>query len=66
MTNDEAKEAFRNRTPVYYNDVLYTKISAIIYRYDPYGNLLVSAELLDRCGNSVVIVRIKDIKGGEK
>lgn len=43
MTNDEAKEAFKNKTPVYWNGVLYTKISAIIYRYDPYGNLLVSA-----------------------
>lgn len=30
MTNDEAKEAFRNKTPVYYNGGLYTKISAII------------------------------------
>ena len=66
MTNDEAKEAFRNKTPVYWNGVQYTKISAIIYRYDPYGNLLVSAELLDRCGNSVIIARLKDIKGEEK
>lgn len=66
MTNDEAKEAFRNKTPVYWNGVLYTKISAIIYRYDPYGNLLVSAELLDRNGNSVVIARLKDIKREEK
>lgn len=66
MTNDEAKEAFRNRTPVYYNGIRYLNISAIIYRYDPYGNLLVSAELLDRCGNSVVIARLKDIKGEEQ
>lgn len=67
MTNDEAKEAFRNRTPVYYNGVQYLKITAIIYRYDQYDNhLLVSAELLDRCGNSVVIARLKDIKGEEK
>lgn len=66
MTNDEAKEAFRNRTPVYYNGIRYLKISAIIYRYDHYDNLLVSAELLDRSGNSVVIARLKDIKGEEK
>lgn len=66
MTNDEAKEAFRNRTPVYYNGVQYLKITAIIYRYDHFDNLLVSAELLDRCGNSVVIARLKDIKGEEK
>lgn len=64
MTNDEAKEAFRNKTPVYYNGVQYSRISAIIYRYDQYGNhILVSAELLDRNGNSVVIARLKDIKG---
>ena len=66
MTNDEAKEAFQNRTPVYYNGVRYVKINAIIYRYDPFGNLLVSAELLDRNENSVVIARLKDIKGEGK
>lgn len=66
MTNDEAKEAFRNKTPVYWNGIKYLRISAIIYRYDQYDNqLLVSAELLDRSGNSVVIARIKDIKGEE-
>ena len=66
MTNDEAKEAFRKRTPVYYNGVQYLKITAIIYRYDNFGNLIVSAELLDRNRNSVVIVRLKDIKGEGK
>lgn len=66
MTNDEAKEAFQKRTPVYYNGVRYLKINAIIYRYDPFGNLLVSAELLDRNENSVVIARLKDIKGEGK
>lgn len=64
MTNDEAKEAFRNKTPVYFNGVQYSRISAIIYRYDQYDNhMLVSAELLDRNGHSVVIARISDIKG---
>ena len=46
--------------------VRYLKINAIIYRYDPFGNLLVSAELLDKNETSVVIARLKDIKGEGK
>ena len=34
MTNAEAKEALKNRTPVIYNNIEYLYISAIIYRYD--------------------------------
>lgn len=48
MTNEEAKTALINRTPVTYSGVNYSYISAIIYRYDNSNNLLVSAELLDK------------------
>ena len=62
MTNDEAKEAFRLRKPVYYNGIRYLKITAIIYRYDDRDNLIISAELLDRNRNCVVTARLQDVK----
>ena len=61
MTNDEVKKALYERTPVKYNGIEYAYISAIIYRYDKKGNLIVSAELFDKNGNCVVIAQIKDI-----
>lgn len=61
MTNAEAKEALIARTPVTYNGVDYSYISAIIYRYDKNNNLLVSAELTDKTLRSVTIAQIKDV-----
>ena len=61
MTNSEAKEALINRTPVIYNGIEYLYISAIIYRYDDNRNLVISAELADKCKRSVTIARLKDV-----
>ena len=61
MTNAEAKEALKNRTPVIYNDIEYLYISAIIYRYDKNNNLVISAELADKCTHSVTIAQLKDV-----
>ena len=61
MTNEEAKKALFERTPVKYNGIVYAYVSAIIYRYDMKRNLLVSAELFDNSGNSITIAQIKDI-----
>jgi hypothetical protein len=61
MTNEEAKTALINRTPVTYSGVNYSYISAIIYRYDNSNNLIVSAELLDKTKRSVTIAQIKDV-----
>jgi hypothetical protein len=61
MTNTEAKTALRHRTPVTYNGINYSYISAIIYRYDKNNNLLISAELLDKNQRSVTIAQIKDV-----
>ena len=61
MTNSEAKEALKNRTPVIYNNIEYLYISAIIYRYDKNLNLVISAELADKCEHSVTIAQIKDV-----
>ena len=61
MTNSEAKEALKNRTPVIYNNIEYLYISAIIYRYDKNNTLVVSAELADKCKHSVTIAQLKDV-----
>jgi hypothetical protein len=61
MTNSEAKEALENRTPVIYNNIEYLYISAIIYRYDKNNNLVISAELVDKCKHSVTIAQLKDV-----
>ena len=61
MTNSEAKEALKNRTPVIYNNIEYLYISAIIYRYDKNLNLVISAELTDKCKHSVTIAQLKDV-----
>ena len=53
MTNAEAKEALKKRTPVIYNNIEYLYISAIIYRYDKNRNLVISAELTDKSKRSV-------------
>lgn len=62
MTSEELKKAFLDRVPVMCAGIEYKKISAIIYRHDRYGKVQVSAELLDRCGHSCVIVRAQDIE----
>lgn len=61
MTNAEAKEALINRTPVMFNNTEYLYISAIIYRYDKNLNLIISAELTDKCKRSVTIAQLKDV-----
>ena len=55
MTNIEAKSAMLHHTPVTYNGINYSYISAIIYRYDKYNNLQISAELTDKNNRSVTI-----------
>lgn len=61
MTNAEAKEALKNRTPVIYNNIEYLYISAIIYRYDKNNNLVISVELTDKNKRSVTIAQLKDV-----
>ena len=61
MTNDQAKTALIQRTPVTYNNIEYLCISAIIYRYDENNNLLISAELTDKNKRSVTIAQLKDV-----
>lgn len=62
MTNEEAKEAFFSGVPIKSNGICYKCITAIIYRKDAKGGLIVCAEMLDKCGGSVTIARTKDIE----
>lgn len=62
MTNYELKKAFYDEAPVvfkgiegYSKDIEYKYISAIIYRKRN-KKLVISAELVDKCGHSVSIV----------
>lgn len=61
MTNEEAKAALFNRTPVRCNGIDYLYISAIIYRTDKYNNLTISAEMLDKNQRSITIAPLKDV-----
>lgn len=61
MTNEEAKTALFNRTPVTFKDTEYLYISAIIYRCDENRNLSISAELMDKNKRSVTIAKLKDV-----
>ena len=62
MTNEEAKEALQNKTPVVCGGIEYKRLSAIIYRYNDKGEFLISAELLDKRGNSVTIAQMKYVR----
>ena len=61
MTGAEARDAMLSQSPVEHGGIRYKYISAIIYRSDKNGNLMISAELLDNNKNSVTIVRLQDV-----
>ena len=63
MTNEEAKQALFSGAPVICKEVDYARVTAIIYRVDRDGQLIVSAELQDKCGHSITIARVQDIQG---
>lgn len=61
MTSTEAKDALLSRMPVKYNGIIYSHISAIIYRLGEQNEITVSVELYDKSGNCVVIAKPKDV-----
>lgn len=70
MNNTELKEALFNKRPVIFNmpslgEIRYKCVSAIIYRVKD-GKLTVSAEIEDKCGHSVTIVRPESIRYEEE
>ena len=61
MTNEEAKTALLERTPVCFQNIEYLYISAIIYRVGKNNRLIISAELMDKTKRSITIAPIKDV-----
>lgn len=67
MTNTELKEALKNGRPVVarlpkQGELEYSCVSAIILRRGMIDNFDVSAELLDKNGNSVTVVNPKYLR----
>lgn len=67
MTNEELKEALINRRPIIANFPLmgeteYAYVSAIIYKRNEWGGVDVSAEIMDKCLHSVLIIDPKHIQ----
>lgn len=65
MTNAELKEALMDKRKVVFDGIEYTRVNAIIYR-ERNGNVIVTAELLDKNNDCVVIVpthRIQEVSG---
>lgn len=70
MTNEELKQALTSGREVvltneYGAEIEYSRVTAIVYRMKG-GRISVSAELLDKCGRSVVLCDPQRIraKGG--
>lgn len=61
MTNQEARDAMLNRSPVVHKGLEFSRISAIIYRPTEDGGIRVTVELADKCGHSVTIANTKDV-----
>ena len=69
MTVDELKEAWRAGVPVVHRDIVYRRISALIYRRDDKKRAFLQVELLDKNTNSVVIAAPREVhplQGGDK
>ena len=61
MTNEQAKQAFLDHSPVIFSNIIYTRIKQIIYWLDDYDNLHISLQLADKNGNSYTTANIKDV-----
>ena len=61
MTNEQLKEALFSGCQVEHNNIIYKCVSGIIYR-NKGGKLDISAELMDKNGNSVSIVNPAKVK----
>lgn len=61
MTAEEVKDALLKKYPVIASGIEYKCVNAVIYR-ERDKRIVVSAELLDRCGHSVTIVPLKNIE----
>ena len=61
MTAEEIKDALLKKYPVCANGIEYKRVTAVIYR-EHEKRIVVSGELLDKCGHSVTIVPLDKIE----
>ena len=61
MNSEEIKDALLKGYAVKANGIEYKRVTAVIYR-ERDGRIAVSAELLDKCKNSVTIVSLDKIE----
>lgn len=64
MGPQEAIRAFEEGVPVIYNDIVYLKINALIYRKEN-GKITAHTELMDKNKRSVVVVPVRMVKRGK-
>lgn len=61
MNSNDIKDALLDGRPVLHNGITYEKVSAVVYR-NRNGKIAVSAELLDKNHNCVVVASIDKIQ----
>lgn len=69
MTVDELKEAWRTDVPVMHCNIVYRRISALIYRRDDNKREFLQVELVNKHSNSIVIAAPREVhplQGGDK
>lgn len=71
MTSEEIKQAMREFTPIEYDDIVYERISAYIFRCEKNKHtgkyrFVYQVELADYCGHSVTIAPADRIKIAER
>ena len=65
MTSEEIKQAMKTLAKVKYRGVIYDRITAYIYRvvsHEKNYKTVLQCELLDKCGNSVVIAEAEKVE----
>ena len=61
MTNAELKQALISKAPVRHNGIKYLRVCEIVYRC-PANQILVSAGLMDKNGNSIVYAPVEKVE----
>lgn len=61
MTNDEIKKALFSAAPVRFKGIEYQRVYEIVYRR-PANQVIVSAGLMDKNGNSIVYAPVEKVE----
>ncbi len=61
MTNEEAKKAYLDMTPVWHNGIEYPYILARKIQRDKDGKHIMLLELMDKCSHSITVARVERV-----